>query len=285
MKKLHEVNEFDELLFWGRIRGNAYFFTLLGLQKDYYIALGLKYKGFYEFPFKKFYWATSGSYKFEPLPLQDGKNRKEANGCETLFFGEHEKVLVELKLSEATDAPVDAEPATEIKAEENKEENEAAAVVPESTEEPKVEHKNYTELDRLSYVVYAIENDTHVVPEGAFKLTPKHELIRNLAFKGLSKQDLSDINKYYHFRNPQTQDKKSLLETAKSVFHEDIFDPIIEDKPKGAWSVQVDPSENVGIIKSLIWPGYIAYSVSGTKLFGGAYFGDGLKNKDLAFML
>lgn len=24
LKKLHELNDFDELLFWGRIRGNAY---------------------------------------------------------------------------------------------------------------------------------------------------------------------------------------------------------------------------------------------------------------------
>lgn len=181
--------------------------------------------------------------------------------------------------------PVEAEQPTEVKAEEDKKENEDVQLVAENIEEPKAGPKNYTELDRLSYVVSAIENDTHVVPEGAFKLTPKHELRRNLAFKGLDKRDLKKLEKYYHFRNVQEQDKRELLETTKSVFREDIFDPIVNDKPKGAWSVQLDTSETVGIVKSLVWPGYIGYNISGTNKFGSAYFGDGLKNKDLTFML
>eukprot|EP00826_Nyctotherus_ovalis_P056995 TRINITY_DN7784_c0_g1_i6.p1 TRINITY_DN7784_c0_g1~~TRINITY_DN7784_c0_g1_i6.p1 ORF type:complete len:278 (+),score=73.31 TRINITY_DN7784_c0_g1_i6:72-905(+) len=259
--------------------------SMLGLNKDYYIALGLKYKGFYEFPFKKFYWAMSGSYTFEPLPLQSGQNKKEVNDRDSLFLGEPEKVLIEVKGSEVAEEQGETEPPAEPKAEENKDESPETPAVPEATEEPKAEPKNFTELDRLSYVVMAIENDTHVVPQGAFKLIPKHELRRSLAFKGLNREDLGKLKKYYHFRNVQSGDKKELLETTQSVFRENIFDPIADDEPKGAWSLQVNSSETLGIVKSLLWPGYVAYSVSGTKLFGGAYFGDGLKNKDLAFML
>jgi len=39
-----------------------------------------------------------------------------------------------------------------------------------------------TELDRLATVVFAIENDTHVVPVGAFKMTPAHQVRRNESF-------------------------------------------------------------------------------------------------------
>lgn len=38
-------------------------------------------------------------------------------------------------------------------------------------EEIKVPPKELTELDRLNYVVYAIENDCQIAPLGAFKMT------------------------------------------------------------------------------------------------------------------
>lgn len=38
----------------------------------------------------------------------------------------------------------------------------------------KVPPKNFTELDRLAYVVRVIENDCAVTPVGAFRLTPTH---------------------------------------------------------------------------------------------------------------
>ena len=40
----------------------------LGISGDYYIALGLNFKGNYEFPHKDFYWASSSNYVFSPLP-------------------------------------------------------------------------------------------------------------------------------------------------------------------------------------------------------------------------
>ena len=150
---------------------------------------------------------------------------------------------------------------------------------------PVIIPKNFTELDRLAYIVAAIENDTHIVPQGAFKLIPKHEIRRNVAFKGLGKETLADINKYCHFRNVQSAEKKALIETEESVFRDDIFDPIAEDKPNGTWSIQLDSSKTISIIRSMIWPGYVAYNVMGSKRFGGVYFGDGLKNKELTFML
>ena len=58
----------------------------------------------------------------------------------------------------------------------SEEEDEAAKIVP----------VNLKEIDRVHYIVRAIENDCQVVPSGAFKLTTSHEVARNEAFKGLS---------------------------------------------------------------------------------------------------
>ena len=41
-------------------------------------------------------------------------------------------------------------------------------------EEIKIPPKDLTELDRLAYVVFAIENDCSIAPVGSFKMTPTH---------------------------------------------------------------------------------------------------------------
>ena len=51
--------DFEELLFWGRIEGT---------KSDYYIAMGVTYTDKFEFPEKRFYWATSVDFKFKPFP-------------------------------------------------------------------------------------------------------------------------------------------------------------------------------------------------------------------------
>ena len=58
-------------------------------------------------------------------------------------------------------------------------EDEAAKIVP----------VNLKEIDRLQYVVRAIENDCFCVPCGSYKLTTDHEVVRNEAFRGLNKSE------------------------------------------------------------------------------------------------
>lgn len=49
----------QELMFWGKITG---------INKDYYIAMGVTYEERYEFPTKKFYWASSSDFVFSEFP-------------------------------------------------------------------------------------------------------------------------------------------------------------------------------------------------------------------------
>lgn len=53
-------------------------------------------------------------------------------------------------------------------------------------EAAKIVKVNLKEIDRIHYIVRAIENDCQVVPQGAFKLTTSHEVNRNEAFRGLT---------------------------------------------------------------------------------------------------
>ncbi len=96
---------------------------------------------------------------------------------------------------------------------------------------------------------------------------------------------MANLGSYAHFRSVQTKEKKVLIEQSDSIYHADIFDPVETDLPKGAWSLQTDSAGVVSRVRSLIWPGYVGYHVAGTRGFGGIYFGNGLKNKDLAFMV
>lgn len=51
-------HDFEELMFWGRVEG---------LKNDYYICLGVTFTDKYEFPEKRFYWASSTDFKFKPF--------------------------------------------------------------------------------------------------------------------------------------------------------------------------------------------------------------------------
>ena len=78
-------------------------------------------------------------------------------------------------------------------------------------EELVVKAKNFTELDRLSIVVHMIDHTCQVVPLGAYKMLPTHELIRDPCFKGLKMRSLTQPENYVHLRAPQHKEKQTLI--------------------------------------------------------------------------
>ena len=51
------------------------------------------------------------------------------------------------------------------------------------------------------------------------------------------------------------------------------------------WSIQKDTTGQMAVIRNTIWAGFTAYHKAASGDFGGIYVGDGLKNRDLCFML
>lgn len=268
--RLNETEKFEQILFWGKIEGT---------EKDYYIALGLNFKGQYEFPIKKFFW-SSNDFKFAELPAVNPEYKDKVGTFRQPFIGKAEEVLISVT-GENEEEPAQQEPPKE---DEEPKERDPLADTDDETE-VKVPPKNFTELDRLAYTVRAIDIDCASLPVGALKLSPLHELRYNDSFKGLNTGEAADLSNYQHFRNPLTSEKQEFITRGDAIFHLNFLDPLYQDVPKGCWSIHTDSSKTQVTVRSLLWPGYITYHQANTNIYGFAYFGNGVKNSDLPFLI
>ena len=50
------------------------------------------------------------------------------------------------------------------------------------------------------------------------------------------------------------------------------------------WSIYLNSAGTTSVVRNLFWEGYYFYAGVLSSEYGGAYFGLGLKNHDLAFM-
>jgi len=275
-------HDFEELLFWGRIEG---------VKNDYYIALGVTYSDKYQFPEKRFYWASSTDFKFHAFPSVNDQHYEVFDSVSGMFSGDSNKILINVQppkdAGQDNDggAPPDSNAAPVTDAAEPKVKDPLAST---EEEDPSAnfEPRNLTEMDRLVFTVYAIENDCHIIPKGSFKLTDQHEIRRNNAFKGLAIADAVMPNCYMHFRAVQDHIKAAGLEKDECVFRSDFLDEASIQKTHGALSaLKVSTKGNIALIRNHVWPGFATYHVADTQTHGNFYFGEGQKNLDLSFQL
>jgi len=100
-----------------------------------------------------------------------------------------------------------------------------------------------------------------VLPKGAYMLDARNRVVENPNFSGLSFPERLDS--YTHgFEGP--------------TLGEDF---------NGVWSICYDSLKQRAMLKSLLWPGYFFYYSHSEKSFKGLYFGMGLKNAHLPFMM
>lgn len=128
---------------------------MIGLKNDYFIAVSLYYECFYEFPQKKFFWTLSGDYNFLELPDLNEAHAEFINRDKSFFTGEPNRKL--LQPAEGEEGEQEEEPAPE----EDEEGQEGKEPDSDGTEpeEIKVPVRDLVEIDRVSYIVHAIEND------------------------------------------------------------------------------------------------------------------------------
>ena len=165
-----EPTDFEELLFWGRVSG---------MTKDYYIAMGVTYSGKYEFPEKRFYYATSNNFEFVAFPEINTQHGDAYNKLTGFFTGNPEHIHIKVVEDKQDD---------EVKEDKKEQAKERDPLEDTEEEDPMKDFvaRNLIEADRLLYTVRAIENDCSIVPHGSFRLTEKHEVARSVAFRGLS---------------------------------------------------------------------------------------------------
>lgn len=141
------------------------------------------------------------------------------------------------------------------------------------------------ECHRLSQVVQEIDFDTAAVPRGSYALNEAQAVVPSGAFSGLSASSASSVDGYVHFRPPTSVACLRALAPADVQFYSNFLDPLEGDLPKGCWALRQDPLNAMVTLRSLTWPGYVAFHVPSSRKFGGVYFGYGQKNRDLPFIL
>jgi len=222
-----------------------------GTTEDYLVCYGMLPS--YDHPQKKFYFCTTSNYVLQQMPVIDAELTAKAEKIEGMFSGEPDKPLEE--------TPEDA------------------------GDDPEAGAKNvFREEHRLAQTVLAIDFDTAVCPKSAYLVAPSHQVTKNVGFTGLSYEGAGQLGSYYHLRAATGAEAKAALEKPGLVRSTDFLDSL-KDDAASSWSVQYNSSKTCSSLRSLVWPGYFFFHKVGTSSFGGAYFGTGQKNNDLAFMI
>ncbi|CAE8620592.1 unnamed protein product [Polarella glacialis] len=251
---LKSKEQFQRIYFWGKVFGQT---------ADYYVAYGLR-NGDFEFPTKHFFFSGK-EFQFNALmqPTQEEADR-----------------IVEL----CGDKPLTGAAGTQL---EPPKEGEEEPQLDENGEPIPVQGpKKLTEADRLARLVQEIDFDTAAVPKGAHTLSASHSVVAANDFKGLTSSDAAALTSYVHYRAPVSIAALRTLARVDAQAHAgNILDGLDGDQPKGCWAVRKDSTSDLVTLRSLSWPGYIAFHVPETKKFGGIYFGYAQKCYELPFLL
>lgn len=141
------------------------------------------------------------------------------------------------------------------------------------------------EETRLSVTIHQIDEEVSVVPRGAF-IRNHHGLIHvNRSFSGLSESEARKLDNFFHFSEPKNPNRRSILQNGELTPKMDFMDVLIDDVPKGSWSLQFECARRVCVIRSLLWLGLTFYHLPMTPQHGYIYIGDGTKNMELPLML
>ena len=82
----------DEMQFWGIIYGS---------EKDYYIAKALYYKGYPQFPKKKYFFCSSSNFIFSELPSLQSHQIPNFHKFNTYFIGNPDIILEKYESNDA----------------------------------------------------------------------------------------------------------------------------------------------------------------------------------------
>lgn len=250
----------EKLKFWGKVAGET---------NDYLVAYKLVPS--FGFPVKAFYYCTTAqNASLVQMPVLSDDWKAMASAIKMPFRGEPS---LPLKGNGAVDEEAAEADAAEAEAE------------PEDGEEPPPPREQFREEHRLAWTVAEIDHDVAVLPRGAFIVDAAHQVRRNKAFEGLSYAAAGNMGNYFHFRFPESARARACIEKPGIVRAADFLDPIVEDLPNGVWSLTYDNSSTMSLLRSFYWPGFFFFHSLESSEYGSVYFGTGLPNEDIAFML
>ncbi|KAL0205313.1 hypothetical protein P9112_000620 [Eukaryota sp. TZLM1-RC] len=145
---------------------------------------------------------------------------------------------------------------------------------------------SFSEAQRLAAIVDLIANDTSVVPRRAYKKSVEGTVVKNKLYEGLPPQHCTDLSHFMHLRPISTDitDPNTIAEKGLDLVF-DCLESIKDDIPHGCWAVEKFETESLVGLRSLLWLGYVFFASFEEPFYTGAYFGDGIYNNDILFML
>mmetsp|Transcript_19691 Transcript_19691/g.19791 ORF Transcript_19691/g.19791 Transcript_19691/m.19791 type:complete len:275 (-) Transcript_19691:95-919(-) len=245
LQRRREENLSGRLLFWGKV---------FGVTQDYLVVYSVDIQS--DFPEKKYYYCTTSSYVLKAVPELSSEYEEMAQSITSRFTGDASYMQYN-----------GAEPEEE----------------PDDPDMPPVER--FREVHRLSYNVKQIDHDCAIVAKGALVVDATKRVIFNAYYTGLSYQSATEARSYYHYRRPENPQAIATLKKAGIIKSGEFLDSITKDIPSEMWTISQDNSGTMAYIRNLYWEGYYFYNVVGSNEYGGAYFGLGVPNYDIAFML
>lgn len=142
-----------------------------------------------------------------------------------------------------------------------------------------------TELERLACLVEEIDNAIAVAPLEAFVVSPLRQIIANPSFHGLDCDQASQLYNYFHLRRPDLPERARIVLASDGLVRAgDFWDPLVQDLD-GSWAVGRDNTGAYVTLRNYLYPGALSFHRPESAEHGYAYFGDGRRNPDIAFML
>ena len=158
-----------------------------------------------------------------------------------------------------------------------------AEPLPEDAEEgaEPPEPKKVTELQRLAVMVTTIDSECAMLPAASLMKKPDGSVVTSPTYTGLDYGKATTLKSYALVQKPKAVSVNADAVTAAT----DFLASADEVMPSGALVCKFDEALNMVTWRSLLYPGFLAYSIVGGPMQGYCYFGTGEKNADIAFML
>lgn len=150
----------------------------------------------------------------------------------------------------------------------------------------KEDDSSVTELDRLAHVVREIDSTIAIIPSGAYIISSSRQILRNSYFGGLKWNEAMNVNSFFHFKEPDDIDwGNTSLPTGENLVHIRTVLKSVQQDLAGSWVLNKDNTGTYVTLRCLFFPGSFVFHQPETRIFGSVYFGLGIKNSDLFYML
>jgi len=226
---------------------------IYGSTQDYLVVVHVDGTPSSDFPTKKYYYCTTSDYTLRAAPTLSEEYETQADSITSQFTGDPSFMAYN-------------------------------GLEPEEIEEGAPPIERFREVHRVSYIVQQIDHDCSIVPRGAIVVDATKKIVFNEFFSGLSYHTASELRAFYHLRYPENPQGIASMKKP-GIVKADFLDAITKDTPQEMWTISQNNSGTACFIRNLYWEGYNFYALNGTPEYGGAYFGSGVPNLDLAFML